>query len=107
VGADFYMKTFNSKKYWSAAAKPPFDNVFNSEPPEETIELMKTVDKPWVAFKVLGAGAIAPEEGFEYAYSSGADFICVGMFDFQVAADAAIVCKVLDRTKDRARPWHG
>ncbi len=105
VKSDFYMKTFNSKQYWSAGPKDRYDNVFNEEPPEETIETMKAVTKPWVAFKVLGAGAISPKEGFDYAVKNGADFMCVGMFDFQVAEDAALAKKVFAEHRDRARPW--
>jgi len=101
---DFYMKTFNSKQYWSAGPKERHDSVFE-ETPEETIEIMKSVKKPWIAFKVLGAGAIQPEEGFAYALKNGADFMCVGMFDFQVAADAAIARKCVAEYQDRNRPW--
>jgi len=101
---DFYMKTFNSKQYWSAGPKERHDSVFE-ETPEETIEIMRTVTKPWIAFKVLGAGAIQPEEGFSYALKNGADFLCVGMFDFQVATDAAIARKCLAEHQNRERPW--
>jgi len=107
VSPDFYMKTFNSKNYWSAGPKTKHDNVFNDEPPEETAALFKRMDTPWVAFKVLGAGAISPREGFTYAYENGADFLCVGMFDFQVADDAETARKAIKRTTDRARPWYG
>ena len=58
--------------------------------PEETIAFMKTVAKPWIAFKVLAAGAIPPAQAFPYAFKNGADFIAVGMFDFQVKADAEL-----------------
>ncbi len=105
IKPDFFMKTFNSKNYWSASNKEHCDNVFNDEAPEETAAFMKNVDRPWVAFKVLGAGAIQPKDGFEYAFKNGADFICVGMFDFQVAEDAALARQVLDGVKERERAW--
>ena len=57
------------------------------------------------AFKVLAAGAIPPDEGFGYAFQSGADFICVGMFDFQVTEDAILARKAVLESKDRKRPW--
>ena len=66
---------------------------------------MAQSDRPWIAYKVLGAGAIHPREGFQYAFEHGADFICVGMFDFQVAQDASIAASVLAKTKERIRPW--
>ena len=55
--------------------------------PEETIAFMKSVSKPWVAFKVLAAGAIPPSQAFPHSFKNGADFIAVGMFDFQIKAD--------------------
>ena len=35
---------------------------------------MKEVTKPWIAFKVLAAGAIPPQDGFRYAFANGAGF---------------------------------
>jgi len=101
---DFYMKTLNSKNYWSSQIMPRNDSVWE-ETPTETVEFMKTVNKPWIAFKVLGAGAIHPKEGFQFAYANGADFCCVGMFDFQVVEDAVIARKILAGELKRDRPW--
>lgn len=104
VNPDFYMKTFNSKRYWSAGPIPRLDSVWE-ETPQETAAFMQEVEKPWIAYKVLGAGAIHPSEGFRYAYQNGADFLCVGMFDFQVAEDVQIALNALDRTRQRERVW--
>ena len=101
---DFYMKTFNAKNYWSAGPQQRHDSVWE-ETPAETKAFMETISVPWIAYKVLGAGAIRPEPGFQYAFENGADFICVGMFDFQISEDAAIAKKVLARVRQRARPW--
>ncbi len=101
---DFYMKTFNNKSYWSAGPTERHDSVWE-ETPQQTLEFMKSVQKPWIAFKVLGAGAILPREGFAYAFENGADFVCVGMFDFQVREDASIAREVLDGILERDRPW--
>ena len=42
---------------------------------------MAKITKPWIAFKILAAGAIPPRAAFPYAFSSGADFLLAGMFD--------------------------
>ncbi|MCX8107582.1 MAG: hypothetical protein N3G20_02125, partial [Verrucomicrobiae bacterium] len=73
--------------------------------PDRTIAFMQEVEKPWIAFKVLAAGAIRPESGFRYAFENGADFICVGMFDFQVAENVDLVRKILPEVQNRHRPW--
>lgn len=101
---DFYMKTINSKQYWSAGPMPRHDSVWE-ETPEETVAFMKTVTVPWIGFKVLGAGAIEPKHGFDYAFRNGADFLCAGMFDFQVDEDADLTRDILANKVPRERPW--
>jgi hypothetical protein len=104
VEPDFYMKTLHPHTYWSADRRPEHDNVW-SLTPEKTAEFMRTVKRPWIAYKVMAAGAIHPREGFRYAYESGADFICAGMFDFQVREDTIIARNVLQAGVQRQRPW--
>ena len=114
VNVDFYMKTLHSGDYWSATPKaerpdrglPSHDNMWCTRP-EETIEFMKNVRTPWIAFKVLAAGAIHPQKGFRFAFENGADFANVGMFDFQVREDALITRGIIAeiKRKGRARPW--
>ena len=123
IEPDYWVKTFHHDKYWSAHPKEkrePFtvdnkqsndhneihDNMFCLEP-QETIDFFKNEQKPWIAFKTLAAGAIPPADGFKYAFENGADFITVGMFDFQIAEDSAIACRVVEKTKQRERPWLG
>ena len=55
--------------------------------------------------KVLAAGALPPKEGFRYAFESGADFICVGMYDFQVVEDVNLALEVLQGPITRERVW--
>jgi hypothetical protein len=66
---------------------------------------MRSVDRPWIAFKVLGAGAIAPAVGFREALQAGADFLTVGMFDFQVRENAALLKGLCESRLQRSRPW--
>jgi len=93
---DFYMKTLHRSDYWSAGRQPQNDNIW-SVTPEKTIEFFKQVNRPWIAFKVLAAGAIHPQQGFKYAFENGADFICVGMFDFQVRENVIIAKDTLSK----------
>jgi hypothetical protein len=123
LAADFYVKTFHSDRYWSATPKErrkeydwmeghPEDHDANNDGmfcnnPEETAAFMETVQKPWVAFKVMAAGAITPRTAFPYAYRHGADFIIAGMFDFQVETDVKIAIESLQKVGSRKRPWRG
>jgi hypothetical protein len=60
-----------------------------------------------MGFKVLAAGAIQPEDGFNWAFQNGADFICVGMFDFQIVNDVNTTIDVLGKLQGRTREWYG
>jgi uncharacterized membrane protein YphA (DoxX/SURF4 family) len=102
---DFWVKTCHNYNYWSAQTGAAWkDNIFDFDP-EETIRFMAKLPEPWIAFKVLAAGAIKPEDGLKYAYTSGADFVCMGMYDFQIVEDVNIALNTLSQCKDRVRPW--
>jgi hypothetical protein len=123
---DYYMKTMHHDQYWSAHPREnrmPFeqdgtryldhnkfhDNLFCGFP-DKTIEFFKNSTVPVMGFKVLAAGAIEPEDGFHWAFENGADFICVGMFDFQIVNDVNIcidTLKKINESNSRQRPWMG
>ncbi len=101
------LKTCHSHNYWSSLPTANWnDNMFDYDP-KETIRFMGTLNEPWIAFKVLAAGAIKPEDGLKYAYTNGADFVCLGMYDFQIVEDVNIALNALDQAKVRQRPWMG
>jgi uncharacterized membrane protein YphA (DoxX/SURF4 family) len=101
---DFWVKTLHHHNYWSARpGEKEMDNIF-CDKPQETIDFMATLKQPWIAYKVLAAGAIEPKDGFPYAFNNGADFICVGMYDFQVVEDVNLALEVLSKV-ERTRSW--
>jgi hypothetical protein len=105
IEPDFWMKTIHHDRYWSRMAdKGEHDNVYCREP-QETKDFMATLKQPWIGFKVLAAGAIMPRDGFRFAFESGADFLCVGMYDFQVVDDVNICMDMLESGIHRKRPW--
>ena len=102
---DYWMKTLHHTNYWSARlGEQEHDNIYCREP-EDTIAYMNDRPEPWIAFKVLAAGSIRPNDGFRYAFEAGADFICVGMYDFQVVDDINIAVDILKGDLNRKRPW--
>lgn len=121
LNADYYVKTFHHDNYWSAhplERRKEFQvDVFNSPDhnefhdnmfdifPEQTAAVMAGIKKPWIAFKVLAGGAILPKDGFQFAFENGADFICVGMFDFQVVENVNLVIDILNKLEGRQREW--
>ncbi len=122
VNPDFYVKTLHMDRYWSATPKErrkeydwmqgSGDHNLNNDNmwcnnPEETAAFMESVKRPWVAFKVMAAGAINPHMAFPHAYRNGADFVIAGMFDFQVEADVKIAVDAMRSARGRKRPWHG
>ncbi len=117
VPCDYYVKTLHSDQYpsatpkelrkefiWLDGGKGWYDNMWCINP-EETIAFMQTVKKPWIAFKILAAGAIEPRQAFPYAFHNGADFVAVGMFDFQVKDNCDLARRLVEREKNRPRPW--
>ena len=110
IKADFYVKTFHHHSYPNGPTPEELTDPMRELPgywcrnPEDTIAFMSKVDKPWIAFKVMAAGAIPPAEAFQYAFDNGADHILAGMFDFEIAEDTQIVRDLFPKI-ERNRPW--
>jgi len=120
---DYYMKTMHHDNYWSAHPREnrfPFEvdgknyldhNRFHNNIfclfPDRTVEFVSRAKVPVMGYKVLAAGAIQPKDGFNWAFENGADFICVGMFDFQIVNDVNICMDTLNSNKSRQRKWYG
>jgi len=104
---DFWMKTLHHTNYWSARTEDGYyskDNVWCLNA-DEVIAYMEKLEQPWIAFKTLAAGAIHPKEAFPFALKAGADFLCVGMYDFQVVENVNLFNTIMDGKIERKRPW--
>jgi hypothetical protein len=107
IEPDFFMKTFHHHNYWSAPSPDRKDKGYSwCDAPDEVAEFFKTCKIPWIAYKVLAAGAIKPLDGFKFAFENGADFACVGMFDFQVLDNANAVYTTINSDLKRERKWY-
>ncbi|MBN2411492.1 DoxX family protein [candidate division KSB1 bacterium] len=101
---DFWMKTLHHHDYWSARHPTWHDNMYCFNP-EETIQYMNSLKQPMIAFKVMAAGSIPPESGFRFAFENGVDFICAGMYDFQMVKDVNIALDILNGDSMRNKQW--
>ncbi len=114
LDVDFYQKTLHTHDYYTAprpddsGALGAHDNSWCDDP-QAVINVMAKIKKPWIAFKVLAAGGIHPRAGFPFAFNAGADFILVGMFDWQIEEDAKLAKHVVNivagPNSKRTRPW--
>ena len=103
---DFYMKTFHPSNYWSFNLPQASDTTYCVDPDVVT-DLFKTVEKPMIAYKVLAAGRVRPRDAFQYVFQNGADFVAVGMFDFQIAEDVIHASNIVYNLEGRERSWRG
>jgi uncharacterized membrane protein YphA (DoxX/SURF4 family) len=120
ITVDFYMKTFHHHNYWSATPIDPNDPELPKQGEDHNMandniwcmsdtavaDFFRENPTPWIAYKVFAAGAIKPEDGLRHAFQSGADFACVGMFDFQVVDNANIAFTLLNSDLQRERKWY-
>ena len=111
VKADFYIKTFHHHSYPTGPKPEQLTAPYNEFPgywcknPPETVEVMKSVKKPWIAFKTMAAGAIPPKNAFRYAFHNGADFVLAGMFDYEIEEDVKTAQETFAASRERTRPW--
>ena len=115
---DFWMKTVHRIDYPTAHLNEDLkplttgvgvcDNRFVDTDRQEVFDYMATRPEPWIAFKVLGAGIEHPKDAFPVAYAGGADFICCGMYDYQLVEDVNITNEFFaNGLPSRSRPWRG
>jgi hypothetical protein len=120
---DYYMKTMHHDQYWSAHPREnrhafevdgteyldhnKFHNNIFCLFPDRAVEFVQKTKVPVMGFKVLAAGAIHPSDGFKWAFENGADFVCVGMFDFQIVSDVNICIDTLSKLELRTRAFYG
>lgn len=111
IPCDFYIKTFHHHNYPSgpkpaqlAGPTSEAEPAYWCRDPEKTAEVMKTVEKPWLAFKIMAAGSIPLDDAFRYAFGNGADHTLVGMFDFEIPGNARLLKSILPSIQ-RSRPW--
>lgn len=121
IECDYFFKTLHPDTYWGTLReeekRPYLVDSFGPDDydcmweqwPEKSIKVMQDVKTPWIGFKVLAAGAVHPKEGFRFAFANGVDFICAGMFDWQVRDNAMIARDILSEksVKNRKRAWMG
>ena len=114
---DFWMKTVHRIDYPTARLGEDVkvsenglgvhDNRFVDTGREEVFDFMATRPEPWIAFKILGAGIEHPKDAFPVTFKGGADFACVGMYDYQMVEDVNIANEVFENgLPSRVRPWH-
>jgi hypothetical protein len=104
IKPDFWMKTLRPLKWGKGDELYPQYDEINRKNPEETIQFMNDLKEPWIAFKTMTTGVIPPSEGFKFAFDGGADFVCAGMFDWQLIDDLNIGLSAIQGAK-RKRPW--
>lgn len=117
---DFWMKTIHPTDYWSFQHSPTDagegepgsdkkgwnDNCWCRDP-EAVAAFFAKRNEPWIAFKTMAAGAVPPEKALPFAFDHGADYVAMGMMDFQIVDDVNIANDAFDKGfPTRTRKWH-
>ena len=83
-----------------------YDNCWCRDP-EALAAWFEKRNEPWIAFKTMAAGAVPPEQALPFAFEHGADYVCMGMMDFQIVDDVNIATAVFGRGFPKSkRAWH-
>lgn len=115
LDVDFYQKTLHINEYFTGPKPGDVDRVGKNDnswcsDAQAVIDVFAKINKPWIAFKILAAGAIQPRAAFPHALNGGADFILVGMFDWQVEDNVKLARRVFNvasgPNSKRTRPWY-
>jgi hypothetical protein len=108
---DFWMKTFHPLT-WGESSKlvQGYDEISCRDAAghwngTEVSGFMKDLKEPWIAFKTMAVGVVPPADAFKYAFDHGADFVCAGMFEWQLVADTNAALAAINGATKRARPW--
>jgi hypothetical protein len=116
LDVDFYQKTLHTNEYFTGPKADEPDRVGKNDnswcvDSQAVIDVFARINKPWIAFKILAAGALQPRAAFPYSFNGGADFLLVGMFDWQVEDNAKLARRVYNivsgPNSKRTRPWCG
>lgn len=100
IPADFHMVSF----YNCGSLHAGEGERFEPADPPKAVETIQRIDKPCIAYKVLGAGRVPAGPGLRYAYENikPTDAVVIGMFTKDnprmVADNAALVTELLANT---------
>jgi len=100
IPADFHMVSF----YNCGSLHAGEGERFEPTDPPKAVETIQRIDRPCIAYKVLGAGRVPAERGLRYAYQNikPTDVVVIGMFTKDnprmVADNAALVTELLANT---------
>ena len=106
VEPDFWMKTLHHLN--AGRPRTPNGTITSSVRSRTDVAFMRNLPaSPGSPSKCWPRGPSCPEEGFRFALENGGDFLCVGMYDFQMVKDVNTALGVMHGNLQRERPWHG
>ena len=100
VHLEAQKRGFPNDFYYQCMYNVAHGDSFEKEDPAKAAGVIQKLEKPVVAYKILGAGRVSAREGFEFAFKSirAKDGVCVGIYTkdhpAQVAENAAYVRKL-------------